>query len=447
MIMNFSAIVTFAAFAMTIILILWRPRGLHEAIPAVLGALIVFISGSVSVNDIQEITSKVSEAAITIIATMVMALTMESIGFFNWVALKLLNIAKGSGLKLFWLTNMLCFTMTLLINNDGSILITTPVLLLILKRIALTNKQRLPYLISGALIATASSVPIGVSNIVNLISLKIIGMSIFEHAQMILVPGMLGLLVLLMLLRFLFRRDIPKKIPYFSHSLEYSQLSPLHPIDERFNQNTKWMRFVLTFVFATRILLFVASYFGIPISFVAVTSSTVLLIWRWYFLNINPKDILKKVPWHIFVFAFSMYVIVYGLHQVGLTAFLVKLVEPIAQSSLFNATIVIGSINAFMANIFNNHPALMIGTLSITSMDINDLTLKVIYVANLIGSDLGSLLLPTGTLATLIWFHIIKNNNVKLTWGKYLKVTLKVIPATLFITLTVFYFWVKLIFM
>ncbi len=444
--MNFSTIIPFAVFTLTLLLIYWRPRGLHEAIPALLGAVIVFLSGSVSISDIGQITTNVSEAAITIIATMVMALTMESIGFFRWIALKLLNIAKDSGIKLFWLTNLLCFLMTLFLNNDGSILITTPVLILILKRIALTNKQKLPYLISGALIATASSVPIGVSNIVNLISLKVIGMNLFQYTQMIFVPGTLGLAVLLILLRFVFRKEIPKRIAYFPQSVAYSQLSPLHPIDDEFTKNTKWMGFVLTFVFTTRMLLFVASYFGVSVSLVSVTSALILLSWRWYFLKINPKDIVKKVPWHIFVFAFSMYVIVYGLHRSGLTELFVKLTEPIVQHSIFHATIVIGLLNALMSNIFNNHPALMIGTLAITQMDVSELTLKTIYLANIVGSDIGSLLLPTGTLATLIWFHLIKNSNIKLTWGKYLSVTFKVIPATLIATLLLFYLWVEVFF-
>lgn len=442
-----SGLLTLATFASTMMLIYWRPRGMNEAIPATIGAIIVVLIGGVSLGETLVIGSKISEAAITIISTMVMALTMESIGFFSWVALKLLNIAKGSGVKLFWLTNLLCFLMTLFLNNDGSILITTPVILLILKRIAIPNKQKLAYLISGALIATASSVPIGVSNIVNLISLKIVGITLLEHTQMIFVPGVLGLLVLSILLFLVFRRVIPKKIAYFSNSALYSQLSPLHSVEENsFNKNRKWMGFVLVYVLIARILLFVASYLSIPMSLVAVTTSTILIAWRWYFLKINPKDILKKAPWHIFVFAFAMYVIVYGLQSVGLTEIFVKFAETYAQHSVLNATLVMGMITSITSNIFNNHPGLMLSTLTITQMDVSSFTLKMMYLANIIGSDMGALLLPTGTLATLIWFHILKENNVQLTWRKYLKVTFIVIPATLIITLLLVYFWVMFVF-
>ena len=433
------------------ILIFWRPKGINEAIPATIGAILVILSGSVSLADIGDISSKVTGAAITIMATMVMAIAMESIGFFHWSAAKLLEATKGSGHRLFWLTNFLCFLMTLFLNNDGSILITTPILLLILKNIGLKGKQKLPYLISGALIATASSAPIGVSNIVNLIALKIIGMSLYLHTAMMFVPGTLGLLFLTTLLYFTFNKKLPEKIPLFSKPIGYSQLYALHPLQLQPDQNmmkkqTKLMISVLVFVFIVRISLFIASYIGISVSLVAVISSVLLLVWRWLYLKVSPLDLLKKTPWHIFVFAFTMYIIVYGLHNIGLTYLLVQTLEPIVKENLFHASLLMGTTLTVLSNLVNNHPALMIGTLSLTEMGLDPITLKTIYLANIIGSDIGSLLLPTGTLATLIWMHILRQSHVKITWKEYMKVTFLVIPITVIFTLIVLYIWIEWIF-
>ena len=100
---------TIFSFILTMVLIFWRPKGINEAIPATIGAILILLCGSVSLADIGDIGSKVTGAAVTIMATLVMAIAMESIGFFHWVAAKLLEATKGSGLRLFWLTNMLCF--------------------------------------------------------------------------------------------------------------------------------------------------------------------------------------------------------------------------------------------------------------------------------------------------------------------------------------------------
>lgn len=193
---------------------------------------------------------------------------------------------------------------------------------------------------------------------------------------------------------------------------------------------------VLGFVFLMRCLLFVASFLSIPIEIVAVLGSLVLLIWRWYYLRTNPVDILKKTPWHILIFAFSMYVIIYGLHNAGLTAALVHWLEPVVSQHLLYASFAMGGLVSLLSNVFNNHPALMIGTI----------TLKTIYLANIIGSDIGSLLLPIGTLASLIWMYILRQNKIKVKWKDYLSVSLIVIPLTTVVTLFLLYYWVQLFF-
>ncbi|MEH7110048.1 ArsB/NhaD family transporter, partial [Bacillus sp. JJ1764] len=344
----------------------------------------------------------------------------------------------------------LCFLMTLFFNNDGSILITTPILILILNNLGLKNHQKIPYLLSGALIATASSAPIGVSNIVNLIALKIIGLDLYLQTEMMFIPGVLGLAFLSYLLYFIFRKDIPKNIPIHSYSIPLQKNKRYHPLrknpENLFNQQKKLMIKMLVFVFIVRISLFIASFIGISVSLVAVLGSIILLIWRWVYLKVNPNDIFKKIPWHILIFAFSMYVIIYGLHNIGLTDLVITHFKPLVNDSLLHASLTMGMITAFLSNIFNNHPALMVATLSLTGMGLDPLIMKTVYLANIIGSDIGSLILPIGTLATLIWMHILNKNKIKITWLEYIKVTIVVIPLTLIFTLLCLYLWLLLVF-
>ncbi|NLI90789.1 MAG: arsenic transporter [Peptococcaceae bacterium] len=495
--------ITILAFVITIILILWRPNGLNEAMPATFGALLVLLSGSVSIEDLGIITSTISGAAITIMATIVMANVLESFGFFNWAAEGLAARAKGSGIRLFWLVNLLCFLMTMFFNNDGSILITTPILLILLEHFKLKNSEKIAYLLSGALIATASSAPIGVSNIVNLIALKIVGMTLYMHTLMMFVPATIGLVLLLLLLYFRFYKRLPRVLPstkfqfytnlvkanhppappekhlthpphpsgprphhYPPHSLEhYPHEHPVrnpyhHPVHDsnhypmtsqeilkiNYENRNKFMRNVLLFVLFVRMSLFIASYLSIPIAFVAVTGSLLLLTWRWIYATIPPTDLIQKIPWHIFVFAFSMYVIIYGLNNIGLTNLLVNQFEQLVKSNLYNASLVMGTLISMMSIFFNNHPALLIGTLTLTNMNLDPLTMKIAYLASVIGSDVGSLLLPIGTLASLIWMYILRQNGVKIRWKDYVTVTIVAIPPTVLFTLLLLASWVDWIF-
>ncbi|MBU8877966.1 arsenic transporter [Bacillus sp. FJAT-29790] len=451
--MTFQLGITIFVFVMTMLVIFWRPKGINEAFPAAIGAGIILLTGIVSRTDISDIISKIGGASITIMATIVMAVILESFGFFHWAAARLASLAKGSGYRLYWYVQLLCFLMTLLFNNDGSILITTPILILLLRNLQLKPHQQIPYLLSGALTATASSAPIGVSNIVNLIALEIVNMTLYMHTAMMFVPATLGLLFMSWLMFLVVKRKLPKKLPDSTYEIEENFFTKnFHPLKgsklsvETKGKRTKFMLKVLLFVFVMRCLLFVASFLSIPIALVAVLGSVCLLMWRWYHLRTNPVDILKKTPWHILIFAFSMYVIIYGLHNVGLTAFLVQLCEPIVNQGLLYASLTMGGLVSLLSNIFNNHPALMVGTITLTQMGLDPVTLKTIYLANIIGSDMGSLLLPIGTLASLIWMYILKQHKIKVKWKDYLSVSLIVIPISTIFTLFLLYYWVQMVF-
>ena len=88
----------------------------------------------------------------------------------------------------------------------------------------------------------------------------------------------------------------------------------------------------------------------------------------------------------------------------------------------------------------------MVGTLTLMNMGLDPLTLKISYLANVIGSDMGSLLLPMGTLATIMWMHIVKDGGIKITWRQYIKVTFVVIPPVTIVTLVLLYYWVSWLF-
>ena len=71
------------------VMIFIRPKNMNEAIPATIGAIIVMLSGSVSLTDLLDISSKVTGAAVTIIATIVMAIVLSAVAALAWVFLRI----------------------------------------------------------------------------------------------------------------------------------------------------------------------------------------------------------------------------------------------------------------------------------------------------------------------------------------------------------------------
>lgn len=176
------------------------------------------------------------------------------------------------------------------------------------------------------------------------------------------------------------KKKLPKTLPDSAIDIEEHFFTEnFHPLKkkpslESKQKRTKFMLKILIYVFTLRCLLFVASYINIPIELVAVLGSVILLMWRWYHLGTNPLDILKKTPWHILIFAFSMYVIIYALNNVGLTNLLVQWFEPIVNQGLFQASFIMCGLVSLLSNLFNNHPALMVGTITLTKMGLDPIT-------------------------------------------------------------------------
>ncbi|QBP42855.1 arsenic transporter [Paenisporosarcina antarctica] len=452
---EYVIIYTFTIFALTTLFIMWRPWGINESIPAISGAILLFIAGVVPFSDILQIFKLVSGPSITIISTIIMCIVLESIGVFRWAAVNIVNKAKGSGKKLFMYVMFLCFLMTIFFNNDGSILITTPIIIHIVFLLHLKPRQKLPYLFAGVFIATAASLPIGVSNIANLIGLKMVGLDLISYTRFAFVPSMIGITTLCLLLYHLFKKDIPKNIATINDSsIEFlmskqSQGANSHPLSGEAQklQTINWALFKICIIIVVLIRgsYFILPSYGVPIEVIAITGAVILIVIRWISMKVGIKDVAMKAPWHILVFAFGMYVTVYSLNNTGITVFFISLFESVIKENLVFASFITGIFISVLSNLMNNLPSVMLGTLIITDMGLDIQTLQVSYIAIIIGSDIGALLSPLGTLATLLWMFVLRKNGIYITWSKYFKVALLVIPMTLFVTLIAFNLWLLFI--
>lgn len=479
---DFTTLYTLTFFSLMVLFLLWRPHGINESIPPTISAVFIFLAGIVPLGDLFKILGIVSGASLTILSTIVMSIVLDSIGFFHWAALNLVNRAKGSGVLLYWYILLLCFLMTMFFNNDGSILITTPIIINIVKMLKLKPHQQFPYLLSGALIATASSAPIAVSNLANLIALKIVGLDLNSYVSMMFVPSMVGITAISLLLFYYFRNEIPKRImvlpkteisndslifpnqpvvkkdhphphphlhqhprphPHYRHvhTPHLRAENPQPPVIEK-----SMFKVCIVIVVLIRAGLFIGAGLKIPIELIGIVGAMLLIGYRWYRKGVGVNDIIKKTPWHIILFAFSIYVVVYGLHNIGLTGMIVELLrEPISANHL-SASLISGSLLTVMSNLFNNLPSVMIGTFTLVEMGLDTATLQIAYMASIMGADIGSLITPMGTLATLIWMFLLKKNGIRVKWAEVMKVTIMVIPIGLLISLLSLFFWVEWLF-
>lgn len=419
-----SVITATLLFAATITLVIWQPRGLGIGWTASGGAILALFLGVVSLHDVREVTGIVWNATFTLVAIVIYSMLLDRIGFFEWCAIHVIRLAKGNGTRLFVYTSLLGACVSFFFANDGAVLILTPIILAQMRALKLPDAMILPFVMAGGFISDTTSIPLVTSNLVNIISADFFGVSFSKYASVMLLPNLFAAAGSLFVLYLFFRKDIPA---------DYSMESLKKPEEAIKHIGLFRLSWVLLGILLAGF--FLSGPIGVPVSFIAGSAALLFVIAAALSKTVSPVQTLKEAPWSVVIFSIGMYVVVYGLRNAGLTDMLSSLVQHGAERGLWAAVMGMGFLSAVLSSVMNNLPSVMIGALAIDETTASHAIREGLLYANVIGCDLGPKMTPIGSLATLLWLHVLAKKDVRITWGYYFRTGVILTLPVLFLTL------------
>ena len=417
-------LVAILIFVLTLTLVIWQPRGLGIGWSALIGAAVALACGVVQWTDIPVVWGIVWNATATFIAVIIISLLLDEAGFFEWAALHVVRWGKGRGITLFALIILLGAAAAALFANDGAALILTPIVMAMLTAMGFSAAATLAFVMAAGFIADTASLPLVVSNLVNIVSADYFAIGFTDYAAIMVPVNLVSVLASLGVLVLFFKRDIP--ISYSSTHLS----PPFKAIKDPVTFKAGWGVLILLLIGV-----FGLEPLGVPVSVVAAMAAALLLAVAARGKVISINTVLRGAPWQIVVFSLGMYLVVYGLRNVGLTDYIALLLNKFAEGGVWGAALGTGVLSAVLSSIMNNMPTVLTTALSIEASAASGSVKEAMVYANVIGSDLGPKFTPIGSLATLLWLHVLAKKGTTISWGYYFRVGLVLTTPVLLITL------------
>ena len=405
---------------LTVAGVVWRPRGLDPAWVAVLGAVAALLVGAVHPSDLPALWSATWNATLTLVALIVLSLLLDAAGLFRWAALHVARWGGGSGRRLLTLLILFSALVTALFANDGGVLILTPLVLELAALLALSRAATLACALAAGFVVDAASLPFTISNLTNIIAADAYKLNFAAYARVMVPVNLAVVLACVGALLALYGRTLPRR---------YDLAALPHPSEAV----RPWSVFRAGWAVTPLLLAgaFLAEPLHIPLS--AVVGTAALAVWLVASRSghVSSRAVLRSAPWTVVIFSLAMYTVVSGLRGAGVTGVYGAWLAGWAERGTLSGILASGLSVAGLSAGLNNLPALLMALLGLQESGVTGPAREALLYSAVVGADIGPKLTPIGSLATLLWLHVLAGRGLKVSWGEYLRAGLVLTPPVL----------------
>ena len=415
-----DVLLTLGIFALTLFLVLARPKGLNEAWATLIGAALMLLTGRETFQQAFEITARGFDILLFLFALMILSDLLDRSGFFEWAAIWAARWAAGNGKTLYRNVFILGAVTTALLSLDTTAIILTPIVISFVRRL---NLPSLPFLIACAFIANTGSLLLPVSNLTNLLFQDSLHFSFESFAVRMLVPQV----AVVMLNYFLFKWKYKKQLPAYFKMEDLP--SPASVITSK-----PYFNGAVVVLAAVTVGYFVGSLFNVPPYVIALAGAGVLLIWAAVCKQVNKKA-FQHISWSLFPFIVGLFIVIQGVQNLGLAKYAALGLVSLQQSPLWVQMLGTAFGTALGANVVNNIPMAL---LSISVLNEAHAALP-IQLSALTGCNIGPNLTVAGSLATMLVITTARQKGESFTAWDFFKVGIWATPLLLIVAIAALY--------
>jgi arsenical pump membrane protein len=402
----------------TLIGIMTRPFRWNEAIIAMVGGAVLLLLGLITPADAFLTLIRDWNTFLFFLGMMGLSALAEAAGLFDWLAVQAARLAGRSAARLFLNVFLLGTLISMVLSNDATALILTPIVYVLVTKLRLPV---LPYLFACTFIADTASFLLPVSNPINIIITSRFPLDLLTFLRLLFLPSLVVIVINFGVFYLLYRKQL-------KGAFDIQRL----PSAEEAIKHKGYFRYTCCVLSAVAVAYVIASAVQLPLSLIALSGTVLLLVGALAWRRISLREIGNRVSWSIFGFIAGMFIVVRAIEDTGLTTMFGNWLIHLSGDSSFGA-VMIGMVGAAVGtNLINNVPMAVVMVSALGGIQHASPAIQNGFIAaTIFGCDLGPNLTTVGSLATVLWLLILRQRNVDVTGLDYFKVGVVVTPLML----------------
>jgi len=411
--MNTPEVIALSVFLGTYAFIM--TERLHRTVAAMVGASVILMTNVVPWEKVPEYLDL--DTILLLAGMMVVVNVARESGLFEYIAIKTAKLSKGKPMRILLLFSVVTAVVSAFLDNVTTVLLLTPMLLYITKRM---NVNPVPFLLSEIFASNIGGTATLIGDPPNIMIGSAAKLSFNEFLENMAPVAFLDLFVTVAIIYLAYRGAIK-----VSRSREEEIRNLMMSMNEEDAiKDRELFRKSIVVIGLVIVGFFFHDKLHLEPAVIALTGASVLLLWS----GVSPEQALEKVEWATLFFFGALFIIVGSLVETGVINTVANFITQVVHTET-QAIFIISWFSALSSAVVDNIPltATMIPLIKAMSSTFNVYPL---WWALSLGACLGGNGTAIGASANVVVIGIAYREGIRITFGDFLKVGMTVMLST-----------------